>query len=287
MAKLKIDSDPKTDLLYHYTSMDALCSILSGFQKNRSTGNLTFWASSIFAMNDPQELLHGKEVLDTLLPAIEDLFMLSTNNRLIIEELDSERIINDFSNTPFVLSFSKNEDDLSMWTMYGDDGNGVSLIFNEEVTPSLDNRGGKAKCIEVNYHKGIDNFSNLSEIFNKGIVEWRKYDKDNMIKECKERILGQLYTQLCPYIKSEGYKKEREFRFSFCCNSIEQVKFRTNNKIIIPYIEVPIPVKYLQAIQLGPCCNYELANKSLKFLLNRCGLDRVDITKSEIPYRSL
>ena len=166
-------AEPK--LLYHYTSIDALCSILNEYRKQRTTGNLVFWASSIFTMNDPHEMTYGAEVLEILLPVIEKLFGLPSENSLNINTLDKEKVLRDTTNTPFILSFTANEDELGMWNLYGDNGCGVSLIMSKEVKPYLFEGGNYSNLVKVNYNKGIDDYSNLANIFNNGIEEWRSY----------------------------------------------------------------------------------------------------------------
>lgn len=285
-ANMKHISKQMSEFLYHYTSMDALCSLLNEYREHKLTENLCFWASSIFTMNDPREMTHGVEVLEILLPAIEKLFGLPSENSLDIKNLDREKVLKDTTKTPFILSFTSNEDELGMWNLYGDNGCGISLILSKDIKTCSLKGVNNSGLVKVNYKKGIDNYPNLANIFNSGIVEWRSYDEPAKIKECKERTLSKLFTQLCPYIKSEAYKKENEYRICFTDVLYNKVKFRTRNKNIIPYIEVPIPIKYLKGIQLGPCCNSELAEQSLRFLLNTCGLN-IEIYRSNIPYRNI
>lgn len=280
------ESQLESEFLYHYTSMDALCSMLSEYRKNSSTGNLTFWASSIFTMNDPREMSYGAEVLEILLPAIEKLFGLPPENSLDIKNLDREKVLKDTTTTPFVLSFTANENELGMWNLYGDNGCGISLILSKDVKSIPLEGGNSSGLVKVNYNKGIDNYPNLANIFNNGIIEWRNHNDPAKIMECKERTLSNLFTQLCPYIKSEAYKNENEYRICFANVPYKSVKFRTKNKSIIPYIEVPLPIKYLKGIQLGPCCNYKMVEQSLRFLLDTCGLN-IDILSSDIPYRNI
>ncbi len=286
MENMKMDFQSTPKLLYHYTSIDSLCSMLNGYREQISMGKLIFWASSIFSMNDPREMTHGAEVLGILLPALEKIFNIPTENSLDINNLDIKKVLNDTKKTPFVLSFSASKDDLGMWTLYGDNGCGISMIFSNEIELDPETNLKNTSIVKVNYNKGIDNYPNLREIFNEGIIEWSGYNEVEKIKECKERTLSKLFTQLCPYIKSEAYKNENEYRICFANVPYKSVKFRTKNKSIIPYIEVPLPIKYLKGIQLGPCCNYEMVEQSLRFLLDTCGLN-IDILSSDIPYRNI
>lgn len=276
----------KEDCIYHYTSMETLCNMLNKYRENMQNGNITFWASSIFTMNDPLEMKHGKEVLEILLPVLENLWEVSPENRLDIRTLDTDKVLKDTTKTPFVLSFTANCDDLSMWNLYGDSGRGISLILSKDlIIDAIDD----IKCsnlIKVNYKNGIDNYPNLADIFNKGSFKWSSCKDLDKIKECKERTLSELFTQLCPYIKSEAYDKENEYRICYTDIPYNKVNFRVKNNCIIPFIEVPMPIKYIKGILLGPCSNHDLAEQSLRYQLNTCGLD-IDIFKSKVPYRKI
>lgn len=260
--------------------------MLNEYRKQKLNEDLIFWASSIFTMNDPKEMKHGAEVLEILLPAIEKLFGLPPENSLDIQNLDREKVLRETATTPFVLSFTSNEDDLGMWNLYGDNGYGVALILSKDIIPCPLNDVNISSLVKVNYNKSIDNYPNLAEIFNSGIIEWRSYSEPAKIKECKEKTLSKLYTQLCPYIKSKAYKNESEYRICYTNVHKNNVKFRIKNKNIIPYIEVPLYINYLKGILLGPCCDYQLIEQSLHFLLDTCGLN-IDISKSNVPYRKL
>lgn len=281
------NNNEKPEYLYHYTSIDAMNSMLNTYRDNVSNENMLFWASSIIAMNDPKEMIHGKEVLKRILPGLERLFEISPNERLDIDQLDSEELFIDYQNIPFVLSFTENEDDLAMWTMYGDKGDGVMLRFKRNIKISQIYEMSDSGFIKVNYKRGIDRYAQLREIYNNGLSELRNYTDAKDISDCKKHTLGRLFSHLCPYIKSEAYEKENERRCCFLKVPYDKIKFRTKNKIIIPYIEVPIPIMYLDEIMLGPCSNIGMLKSSLRYLLNCCGLQRVNISESKIPYRNV
>lgn len=281
-----IEPMEKSDHLFHYTSMDVLCNMLNAYRRDKTTGCLNFWASNIFTMNDPREMKHGKDLLEILLPVLESLFHLPPENRLDLKSLDTEKILKDAQNAPFIVSFTANDDDISMWNLYGDNGRGISLVFSKDLKPYPLKDVNYSNIIKVNYKKGIDDYPNLADIYNNGIKEWRSFQEPEKIKECKERTLGKLYTHLCPYIKSEAYNNENEYRICYTGIPSDKVFFRVKNNCLIPYIEVPIPIQYLEGILLGPCCCHELAKQSLRYLLDCCKLD-IEIMKSNVPYRKI
>lgn len=283
----KTNSKNEEEYLYHYTTLDTLCSILNKYRENKAQRNLIFWASSIFTMNDPQEMKHGVEVFKVLIPFNENIYEISQEERLNIDILDSEKILSDHSRTPFVISFSENRDDLAMWTMYGDGGHGVTLKFNKDLESYPSFIVGVSKPEKVYYGKGSDKIQFIFQIYNEGLLELRTCKKEEQKKECREKTLSKLYTHICPFIKTGSYQNEKERRLSYYDVPSQFIKFRTKNKNIIPYIEVPIPVTFLEEIIIGPCCNFELAQSSIRFLLDCCGLQRVDISESSNPYRNI
>ena len=277
----------KEQYFYHYTTQETLCGIMNKYRENMAQGNLIFWASSIFTMNDPQEMKHGVEVFKVLIPFNESFYGIHPEERLNIDTLDSDKILSDHSRMPFVISFSENRDDLAMWSLYGDGGQGVILKFNKDLKSyplTLDDVTIPEK---VYYGNGSDKIQFIFQIYNEGLQELKNCKNEKQKEECRERTVSKLYTHICPFIKTESYKNENESRLSYYDVPIQLIKFRTRNINIIPYIEVPIPIDYLEEIIIGPCCNYELAKSSIRFLLDCCELQRIDISQSSIPYRNI
>lgn len=286
MEQTKVNKE-EVEYYYHYTTQETLCSILNNYRENMARGNLIFWASSIFTMNDPQEMKHGVDVFKVLIPFNENFYEILPEERLNINSLDSEKILSDHSRTPFVISLSENRDDLAMWTMYGDGGRGVTLKFNKILKSHPSTILNAAKPEKVYYGKGSDRIQFIFQIYNEGLLELRICKSEEQRKECREKTLSKIYTHICPFIKTESYKNEKEWRLSYYDIANHLIKFRTRNNNIIPYIEVPIPVEFLEEIIIGPCCNNELAQSSIRFLLDSCGLQRVDLSQSSIPYRDI
>ena len=135
MEQIK-DEQGKIKYFYHYTTQETLCGMLNKYRAENSQGtqeNLIFWASSIFTMNDPLEMKHGVEVFKKLIPFNEefykDVYKISLEERLNLDYFNSDKFLSNQSNTPFVISFSRNRDDLAMWALYGESGFGVVLKY--------------------------------------------------------------------------------------------------------------------------------------------------------------
>jgi len=86
-------------------------------------------------------------------------------------------------------------------------------------------------------------------------------------------------------IKHPAYSYENEYRITRR-TEISNVKIKTNSKgQAVAYIEVEIPIEDLKHIIIGPCCDYDSTKLILKTKMKQLGMDKVKISKSEVPYR--
>ena len=92
---------------------------------------------------------------------------------------------------------------------------------------------------------------------------------------------------ISPYCKHKAYEYENETRLIQFKNSEDDVKYRVNKQgRLIPYIEVPVKLKYLNKIIVGPCADSHSIIRELRNRLNKYIDNRNDIIiPSEVPYR--
>lgn len=292
-------------MLYHYTSIDTLMCLLNSYRvykdakgDTRSKDCLTFWASSIYSMNDPLEMKYGDDFLRKSIPALEkyvgsDMRLLNIINDVeVLGQSDAEtqeQINNHFFNpqkTPFVLSFSRCEDDLTMWKMYGDNCKGVCLVFEDMTISEL---SSATYARDVDYGQKL-NDKILIDLLLKEIKrfseEAKVLDKESLFAEAM-KTYSVLLTIISPFVKNKDYSYEKEYRMSFLDDDFRGVQFRTRNNNIVPYLPVYIPVKYLNQIILGPCCDEERTTHSIMHMLYASGLSELEdkIKKSDKNYR--
>lgn len=62
--------EEKTELC-HYTSLEGFQGMLDSISYKDNEPVVNYWASSIFAMNDPEEMMHGYDCIWKVLPLIE------------------------------------------------------------------------------------------------------------------------------------------------------------------------------------------------------------------------
>lgn len=257
--------------------------------------HLIMWAGHYSYQNDPTECeLYFKG----LKKAIQDYDSESSCN--LMEEYN--KYISDPKKDLgiYLISFSEQEDDLTMWRGYGQNGDGISLGFNFEYLPrpqlmhpcdtnnpdtnyrQLDERlinssDHLVKCI----YTEPNNIKIENEVYHKTLKILQ--EKDN---EWKDIILSLKNSREAPQYKHIKYAAEKEYRI---IKKKIISKFRIGrNGLPIPYIEVGIPLTCLKKIIIGPClASSEAITRIKKFLMTKgIDIENIDIIASQIPYRN-
>lgn len=306
-------------LLYHYRSVEAFVGMINGGKTIASKSDhekidksLLFWASSVYTMNDPSEMLYGYDMVTKMINKADDKKILTPYyNQIVITDYTEEQkkkiFMDHFFNaekTPYAISFSlskdtesesDNDEDLFMWSMYGDAGKGVRLGFDlntkaKKVIGEKKENSTFLVCYDVDmfeehYYPLLlqqikDSYDDLEAIKDKKDAIWEKL-----------AVIASIYTLYCSLIKNPKYKNENEWRIVTLSNniSLDDVKIRTRGALIVPYIELLIPIRYLKEIVIGPCCDFDLQKRNIELALKSYGIDvsKISISKSEIPYRNL
>ena len=206
--------------VYHYTFLDALVGILKKEEIGDSSGkrkkqnSLTFWGSRYDCMNDPQDYLFAsKVVLPKILKALE------------LRADISEDLKEDSETFPYIVSFSENRDDESMWKHYKAE---VCLeIDTQYLSPWLQEngiiKGFWGKCM---YAKEQD----IDESF---FESWR-----NSLQYIEN--IPSMARHACVYIKRDAFRQEKEWRLYIADEN--SMHGRANGEI--SYIEQPQDVKF-------------------------------------------
>lgn len=297
------------EIAYHYTTIEALFEILKKVEWNKQSEEryLTFWASSIYAMNDPQEFMLGYKILqESLLPKIENKLKIKEDhlklsnlakklgyndnnkwNKELIEQIYTKHEI------PFIVSFSNNKDFLPMWKEYANDGKGVCLCFNNQEY-IIDDLKNIDVDFRFNLHAQNVSYSNDDESVEKVLYSmYRKsydeYRNDKNTKQ-KQKMLSAFVTMAVtttPYFKHRAYQYENEVRLIKFKKDHDDVKYRISKKgRLIPYIEIPVKLNYLEQIIIGPCAEFHSYSRELRSMFEQYrGNEKDFIIPSNIPYR--
>lgn len=268
---------------------------------------LTFWASSIYAMNDPMEFRYGFELLmNSILPKVErELGIKDQSLKLSslwktadpnMEKLEwYEKItctLFEAHKVPYIVSFSHKRDFLPMWNTYSCGGKGVCLCFNnwEYAVKGINvDIQGRLHASDVTYGK-VD-----ESVYN---VVYQKYKEQlvkcsSMEKEEQKRALLNLFITLAiaasSYHKHTAYEYEEEVRLIIAKGEGDNVKHRiSRHGRLIPYVEVPVNLSYLSQVIVGPCADSPSVVRELKYLFRQYkGNEKDFIVPSDVPYREV
>ena len=194
--------DECPEFLYHYTSMDALYSMLK---------NKELWIGNTVSMNDSSEI---KEFYNNF-------------KKCLIKELPNkkssiEKMFKDVNNQikgkyPFAMSFSPLEDDAAQWERYGDDARGVCIKFKTEelakqlaVLPfTIDkvNYGVQISDICKGDYDMIYKYFSTNQIFSPLTEKTLKIEDDDFTQEALINLIN-----FAARYKNKGFLSENEYR---------------------------------------------------------------------------
>lgn len=271
--------------LYHYTDVNAVQSILSK-QK--------IWLTDIRFLNDSQELHDGMSFLkETLNAPMPSLFSNHDYVDKAIEQIKkalSDTVNFGISEEPlFIFSLSQTDNALSQWRAYGN------------------------YCIEFDVNKLQESISNLHKCtyLTKEKLNTSVYSIAGAIGTISQDLgknsgcTGPDYFEAilklienAATFKHIGFIEEKETRIIMSANESEypnNIKFRSRGDILIPYLEVDLPLDCIKSIRVGPMANQELALSSMSLFLNNLQANWqvdnsdygfiIDLEKSDIPFR--
>lgn len=272
---------------------------------------ITLRATHSMYLNDTSEYKFGWEICKKALIDVEDELEIKEESRLSNKYFCKERlkdketmdyVYSTIPHTidwgmPYLISLSKNRDCLPMWNTYANGGQGIALGFNKSKLRLC--RGFEIKdcCYAGITGTVIYGDSEFNKRYER-IKEFWRLQYDNRM-EIEDSNLSELISNTIPlalrdyilYIKHNAYSYEREVRCVVTRdreNKLnDSIKYRSNNKLIIPYVERKIDIKLLEQIVIGPCADKERMKASmLMFLKDKIkDYDRIDIEDSDIPFR--
>ena len=242
-------------LLYHYTSLQTLCSIINGMQN----GHLFLRATNAQNMNDPNDCYYFIDVINQ-----------------IIDNIDIDEIVKQKNkyDTPYLICLSKRKDDLHMWNCYGDNGNGVAIGFdlgklNEKVNEFFQKNHTSAKLFKCLYAspKQVKNSLDFASLFIKTKINKSFWQNEQI-------------SNISNIIKHPCYRYEREFRIVIKHGKEEKVITDAYNKDEDAFY-LPLPINAVKSIIVGPNANFDAIKKIFEDYF-----PYAKFLESVIPYRS-
>ena len=282
-------------MIYHYTNISTLLGMFNNCSKKNP--NITMWATHSLYLNDPTEYEHGKEVCLRLLKSVEEDYNIPQEKRLSKAVLDGETGIKPYlhlmdvansmtpksvgEGTPYIISLSENRDSLPMWNTYAQRGNGIAIGFDQDLLKKEQRKWVVRKCYYDVENKEYNEVKNhIRSMYDE--IERLNIKGSPLDVHQTAFYIQELHSEIAAYIKHKAYKDEREVRCKI--RKAPDIRFRESNGLVIPYVEVEMPVECVKEIIIGPSNDSERMSTALFMLVNNKGC-KIKIEKSQIPYR--
>ncbi len=307
--------------LWHYTSADGLLGIIRN--EPNEQGKLHFWFTRSDCLNDTSEgthilrlfrqvcieLLQQNTITPSFYEAIKDSEI--SNHQFVNfpipsrEEFTHESILDCVPCHAYICSFSLKEDSLDMWRYYskGNGGYGLkcySLLFDELKDYEHSDYQKDAMFSLVRSYRVIYNDDEKKQILRDIIIDtssvYEKSDKCESDKAQEAKGFIQYTLKIFQFqFKHECYSSEQEYRFVFYLpyskpelleNKMPNVKFRTQNGMPIPYIDLTVENgdSYLDEVLISPFVENQNALATTSDYLIQCGFN-CKVRRSELPVR--
>lgn len=284
VRRLGLAPEQKLDVFYHYTSMDALVSIIESD---------SIWLSDYSYLNDKTELVHGVKVVSSIINEFLGSGISKGQEGLLRAWLEK-------ASAPLprvcVASFSGDGDSLSQWRAYGN----IAIGF---VPYKIGIHADQSRLGVVQYEPEIQR--QLAQIYVSHCLQAYALDTEN---NALERIpdvyhrFGQVL-ELVSFFKDSSFRDEREYRLVYVehpdlfedgvFGERPPKHFRVRDGRIYSHIVssemFPNPghkrTLGICEIVLGPESN-DLMEFGVREFLDENGLQDVPIIISKIPYRT-
>jgi len=294
------------DIVYHYTSIEAMMSIVSS--KN-------IWATSISYLNDVSErkmFIDAVEArrpdFDSAMPALDPDVDHDYDESFAsaLGPLDFSLGIED---KQFVASFSSEADSLMHWRSYCPHGNGVSIGFRTESLKLAKSPHQAENTLfglpptkfqKVQYINPSDTSLIDAEIAAAYQTAQRAIEDDDGPTMTAAALFDSYIADVASLYKHKSFMAESEHRLllgSIYFN-MNLLRFRPTRSTLIPYVElaipsspIPNPMKLrlnewdaIAEIVVGPTTNMDLSVQSIRAFFASKELG-VSVRPSDVPYR--
>lgn len=295
------------DLLWHYTTSAGLIGII---EKN------CLWATNVFYLNDSTEFMHGISIAKDILQRIKNKLGDDEKERMERFEKDLSYISPTHNRPVYVSCLSTAKDELSQWRAYSK-GGGFSIGFpRDELKKSTQKQKPKfdlKECIyDENKQKEIINdlikkiaipcIENPETLY--CVMPRTPQEISALVCQRSNEFIWELY-HVCSTLKHPSFEREEEWRLVLNHGYVseipkDQLKFRSNNGVIIPYACIQLPsrmepdksdnkedVEFWRKVQIviGPTQYKNELKNSLHLLFRKFHSMEPQIFQSEIPYR--
>jgi len=271
-------------LAYHYTNIDTLEKVLAKTSKDNPKIRLR--ATHVNFLNDGMENTLGLMILPKCIAQIEKELNVEPSQALTPLVMNSSYMNQmlfhlksfDESNhgiNKFVISLSEEADNVVMWSMYGNKGNGIAIGFDtDDLNPDSKKfyNPFKEKCIYWSDEMLKSKTMDYNSTFYHQVKNFYAVMTGQMIRDAFRKIsigdvpenqmdfhindiLATNLVSFCSiYNKLSIWSNEKEFRISLDTIAHNIRYYKNNSGIYVPYVDVDYPLKALKEIVIGPTC---------------------------------
>lgn len=285
---LKENRSSYPNVVYHYTSLEALAAIL---EKD------CFHVSDITHVNDASEFKYTVDLLKDVISKRMSNHPFTRASKCVKSFFDQVSDLRSGGHI-FIGSFSEEKDVLSQWRSYCPPYGGVSIGFKtDEIDCAAEKLSGQwfmlEKCIyEEKVHLKLIN--GLSSIFIKDLLDAEYKAPNEHTKGSRQdssmRMFLKLLCEVAPTIKNKHFDEEKEWRLISrpMTSVVPEIKYKARNNNLIPYYEFNLgfsdPQNYLSEVVIGPHPSPKSMEHSVRSLLDHYRHVGVRIRHSKIPY---
>jgi Protein of unknown function (DUF2971) len=271
-----------TEPLFHYTSVAALSAIIA---------SETFWFTSVYYMDDDQELLFGFGISHALLAAALEREDANVKVFLkpLVEDVGFTRIRNRFE---FYSASFGQKDDARQWSDYADGGNGVAIglapkffgfVKKEDYEPWEKTFLGKVEygepAAKIRHAAIVDSaVQTIKQAHKQGLL-LKAVDEEAFL----HRMAAYMFVEILwnsVTTKSDKWSRQIETRL-LAVNDLKDPHLEIKNAPARPRVEIPQPL--LKAnnteIMMGPKADDD-ARAKVRKILDDNGLPNVQITSA-------
>lgn len=202
--------------LTYYTSYETGIKILSAFELQ---------PGSLLGQNDPDEFYHGTSIIKP-----DWISELKSDSKFILE-----------LGRNFIVSLSDENDDLTMWRLYGNDADSMSLEFEIDIQANKNDSNSMSDFENIDHFDLIKIDYLLAENNELAYSLNQKFTgsyKDLPVKDLRELI------KICLGYKTKFYKDEKETRILVTVDKDNLNKIHTSNSSKAGYSRIHTIVKF-------------------------------------------
>jgi hypothetical protein len=270
----------RPERLFHYTSLQGLQGIVS---------NREVWATDVRFFNDAREFAHGLDLAKSVVDGVAATEIEDELRHAIRGVLSSPPERERWA----VFSLSEKGDLLSQWRGYCPPSGGYSIGFDPGKLKTMTlARGlvfGLRPCL---YDEAIQRDFLEGYVYKQMELFTNQYGSPLGRVEQHREALWYNILRSCVLFKHAGFSEESEWRLSgIPSHSSTPWAYRVGARMLVPYVRLEFPLEVerhpIADVIIGPTSQPELAEISLRGMLDSHGLRQVRIKHSDIPYRTL